>query len=65
MEEKKDIIKFVTINQAVAMIDGLTEYRLRKLIKEGEVKTVKAGKKVIINQELLFKYLNGETEIFK
>lgn len=40
----------ITIRVAYAMqLTGFTEYRIRKLIKAGELKTVRVGRAVLIN----------------
>ncbi|SDA20016.1 DNA binding domain-containing protein, excisionase family [Ruminococcus sp. YE71] len=53
-------ITMLTIKEAAALVDGLTEYRVRELCKSGELHCFKAGKKYLINKDILYKYLNGE-----
>ena len=53
-------ITMLTIKEAAALVDGLTEYRVRELCKSGELPTVKAGKKYLINKETFLRYLRGE-----
>ncbi len=53
-------ITMLTIKEAAALVDGLTEYRIRELCKSGELHCFKAGKKYLINKDILYKYLNGE-----
>ena len=62
MFEKKSEaeIKMLTIKEAAALVDGLTEYRVRELCRSGELPCFKAGKKYLINKEILHKFLNGE-----
>ena len=62
MFEKKSEaeIKMLTIKEAAALVDGLTEYRVRELCRSGKLPCFKAGKKYLINKEILHKFLNGE-----
>ena len=46
-------VKLLTIRQAADVIDGLTEYRIRKLCRTGELPCIKAGKKYLINEQTL------------
>ena len=55
-------IKMLTIKEAAALVDGLTEYRVRQLCRSGELPCIKAGKKYLINKDVLFRYLGGEPE---
>jgi excisionase family DNA binding protein len=50
----------LTIKEAAALVDGLSEYRVRQMCIEGELKHIKAGKKYLINQDVLFDYLGFE-----
>ena len=50
----------LTIKQAAALVDGLTEYRVRELCKSGELPCIMAGKKYLINKDTLYKFLSGE-----
>ena len=52
----------LTIKEAAALVDGLTEYRIRQLCRSGELPCIKAGKKYLINKDILFRYLGGDTE---
>lgn len=38
---------------------GLHEYFIRQLVKQDRIKYVKAGRKVLINLDLLIEYLNS------
>ena len=53
-------ITMLTIKEAAALVDGLTEYRVRELCKSGELPSFKGGKKYLINKEILHKFLSGE-----
>ena len=51
--------KMLTINEAAALVDGLTPYRIRQMCIEGAIPHIKAGKKYLINQERLLAFING------
>ncbi len=53
-------IKMLTIKEAGKLIPGLTEYRIRAMCISGEIPSIHAGKKYLINQDILYKYVNGE-----
>ena len=55
-------IKMLTIKEAAALVDGLTEYRVRQLCRSGELPCIKAGKKYLINKNVLIRYLGGDVE---
>ena len=55
-------IQMLTIKEAAALVDGLTEYRVLELCRSGELPTVKAGKKYLINKNTLIRFLGGEAE---
>lgn len=60
-ENKKEAkITMLTIKEAAALVDGLTEYRVRELCRSGALPCFKAGKKYLINKDILYKYFNGE-----
>ena len=65
MAENKTETKTVmlTIKQAAALVDGLTEFRVRELCKSGELPCFRAGKKYLINREILHKFLLGELSV--
>ena len=52
----------LTIKEAAALVDGLTEYRVRQLCRSGELPCIKAGKKFLINKEVLIRFLGGEAD---
>ena len=58
-KKTKAEIKMLTIKEAAALVDGLTEYRVREMCKSGELPCVKAGKKYLINRDVLFRFLGG------
>lgn len=65
MAENKTETKTVmlTIKEAAALVDGLTEFRVRELCKSGELPCFRAGKKYLINKEILHKFLLGELSV--
>ena len=54
-------IVMLTIKEAAALVEGLTEYRVRQMCINGQVPHIMAGKKYLINKEIFLKYLRGET----
>ena len=52
-------IKMLTIKEASKLIEGLTEFRIRALCISGELPCLKAGKKYLINSQVLYNYVNG------
>ena len=53
-------ITMLTIKEAAALVQGLTEFRIRELCRTGELPCIMAGKKYLINKDTLYKYLSGE-----
>jgi len=53
-------IQMLTIKEAGKLIEGLTEFRIRALCLSGELPCLKAGKKFLINSQVLYSYVNGE-----
>ncbi|MBQ6632898.1 MAG: helix-turn-helix domain-containing protein [Ruminococcus sp.] len=64
MAENKTETKVVilTIKEAAALVDGLTEYRVREMCRAGVLPCIKAGKKYLINRDVLIRFLGGDTE---
>ncbi len=56
-------ITMLTIKQAASLVQGLTEYRVRELCKTGELPCFKAGKKYLINKDILYKFLSSGMSI--
>lgn len=56
-------ITMLTIKQAASLVQGLTEYRVRELCKKGELPCFRAGKKYLINKDILYKFLSGGMSI--
>lgn len=59
MENK---ITMLTIKEAAAMVEGLTEYRVRQMCVNKQIPCIMAGKKYLINKEILLDFLRGKTE---
>ena len=55
-------ITMLTIKEAAALVDGLTEYRVRQLCRSGVLPCIKAGKKFFINKEVLIRFLGGAAD---
>ena len=55
--EKKRIL---TIKEAAALIDGLTEYRVRQMCITGQLPCLKAGRKYLISEENLINVVFGD-----
>ncbi len=56
-------ITMLTIKQAASLVQGLTEYRVRELCKTGELPCFRAGKKYLINKDILYKFLSSGMSI--
>ena len=50
-------IKMLTISQAAEVVPGLTKYRIREMCIKGELPCIKAGKKYLICESVLIKFL--------
>ena len=61
-KETNTEITMLTIKEAAALVDGLTEYRVRQLCRSGELPCIKAGKKFLINKDVLIRFLGGDTD---
>lgn len=60
-ENNEERIVMLTIKEAAALVEGLTEYRVRQMCINDQVPHIMAGKKYLINKDLFLKYLRGET----
>ena len=56
-------IQMLTIKEAAALVNGLTEYRVRELCKSGQLPCFMAGKKYLINKEVLYKFLGSDMSV--
>lgn len=59
MENK---ITMLTIKESAAMVEGLTEYRVRQMCVNKQIPCIMAGKKYLINKDILLDFLRGKTE---
>ena len=60
-ENNEERIVMLTIKEAAALVEGLTEYRVRQMCINDQVPHIIAGKKYLINKDLFLRYLRGET----
>ncbi len=58
MITSNNVPRMRTIRQT-AEETGLHEYFIRQLVKQDRIRYVKAGRKVLINLDLLIEYLNS------
>ena len=56
MDENKP--RLLTLKQAANLIDGLTEYRIRMMCVQGEIKYHKFGNKYMISENELMTHFN-------
>lgn len=52
----------LTIKEASEYVVGLSEYQIRKLCKSGELPCIVAGKRYLINRDVLLKFLGIKLE---
>ena len=50
-------IRMLTINEAALAVPGLSKWRIREMCISGELPHLKAGKKYLINEQVLIGYL--------
>lgn len=60
-ENNEERIVMLTIKEAAALVEGLTEYHVRQMCINDQVPHIMAGKKYLINKDLFLRYLRGET----
>lgn len=62
----EEVVEMLTINECIKRFDGLRESSLRAWVRQGKLPAIRAGKtqngKILINSEVLCKYLYGELE---
>lgn len=51
-ENNEERIVMLTIKEAAALVEGLTEYRVRQMCINDQVPHIMAGKKYLINKDL-------------
>lgn len=52
----------LTIKEAAALVDGLSEYRVRQMCITGELRHIRAGKKYLINETVLLEHIGKKAE---
>jgi hypothetical protein len=55
--EATDGLRMLTIKEAAAAFPGLTEFRIRTLVKSGELPTIKAGIKYLVCYQAIRDYI--------
>ncbi|MBQ8434834.1 MAG: helix-turn-helix domain-containing protein [Oscillospiraceae bacterium] len=50
----------LTIKEASQLVKGLSEYRIRRMCIDGKLPHIKAGKKYLINEDVLMEVVRGE-----
>lgn len=53
----KNQFKLLTIRQAAKLVDGMTEYHIRKLVKSNELPYIKSGNRVLIDEQEIYNYI--------
>jgi excisionase family DNA binding protein len=53
----EDKLRLLTIGEAAKLIDGLTEYSIRRLCRSGELPCFKTGKKYLIDEKALIAHV--------
>ena len=54
--------RMLTIKEASALIDGLTEYRIRRMCISGLVTCFRAGKKYLVSEKVHMKSVFGNCD---
>lgn len=63
MAENKNETKItmLTIKGAAALVNGMTEYRVRQMCINDQIPHIMAGRKYLINKDIFLNYLRGKT----
>mgnify|MGYP003214218888 FL=1 len=63
MAENKNETKIImlTIKEAAALVNGMTEYRVRQMCINDQIPHIMAGRKYLINKDIFLNYLRGKT----
>lgn len=63
MAESKNETKItmLTIKEAAALVNGMTEYRVRQMCINDQISHIMAGRKYLINKDIFLNYLRGKT----
>ena len=54
--KKQAQFRLLTLKAAAALIEGLTEYRLRRLCLDGEIRFHRFGNKYMVSDRVVFEY---------
>ena len=53
--------RVMTVKEAAALIDGLSEYRLRQMCLSGQIDCIKAGRKILVTEEAVLRAVFGSS----
>ncbi len=53
--DKDTKLKLVSVKEAAQLIDKLTEYMIRKMIRTGELEPIKIGRKIYIVEDDIYR----------
>lgn len=53
--------RVMTVKETAALIDGLSEYRLRQMCLSGQVDCIKAGRKILVTEEAVLRAVFGSS----
>lgn len=51
--------KVMTVKAAAALIEGLSEYRLRQMCLNGQVECIRAGRKILVTEAAVMRAVFG------
>ena len=57
--------RMLTINEAAERVQGLSKWRIREMCISGDLPHLKAGKKYLINEQVLIRYLTKGIKEFE
>jgi len=60
---KNASLRMLTINEAAQAVPGLTKYRIREMCIKGEIPCIKAGRKYLICDQVLERYLTNPPSV--
>ena len=55
--------RMLTIVEAARLIEGITEYRIRTMCKSGQLRSFKAGNKLLIAESDLYETVFGKSSV--
>lgn len=59
-QEEPKQVHMLTVQESASLIDGMSLYQIRNLVKKGHIPSVRAAGKIFINRELLYRYFNNQ-----